>query len=323
MTEKGDMETKQLKNIIEAALLASGEPLSLDSLVALFGKDNEMSKDDIRAVIKELQEEYEDRGIHLLEVASGYRIQVSDAMSPWLQKLWEGRPPRFSRALMETLAITAYRQPLTRGDIEDIRGVVVSTNIIRNLLDRGWLRPVGQRDVPGRPTLYATTKTFLDYFGLKKLEDLPPLADLQELDPLNVQLELNVPVEERVLQEGVSPGAHLLALAEVNELPEEPASVTSLDEKRKERDGHQAPAEDSYVNSEHGEEIMFAELEADAEYEASDDETSAEDPLQAEVVEGSYVNSEHGEEIMFAELEADAEYEADEPGSVNVVPLKP
>ena len=270
------METKQLKNIIEAALLASGEPLSLDSLLALFGKDNEMSKDDIRAVIKDLQEEYEDRGIHLREVASGYRIQVSDAMSPWLQKLWEGRPPRFSRALMETLAITAYRQPLTRGDIEDIRGVVVSTNIIRNLLDRGWLRPVGQRDVPGRPTLYATTKTFLDYFGLKKLEDLPPLADLQELDPVNVQLELNVPVEERVLQEGISPGAHLLAPAEVNELPEEPASVTSLDEKRKERDEDPAPAEVSYVNSEHGEEIMFAELEADAEYESPADETSAE-----------------------------------------------
>ena len=316
------METKQLKNIIEAALLASGEPLSLDSLLALFGKDNEMSKDDIRAVIKDLQEEYEDRGIHLREVASGYRVQVSDAMSPWLQKLWEGRPPRFSRALMETLAITAYRQPLTRGDIEDIRGVVVSTNIIRNLLDRGWLRPVGQRDVPGRPTLYATTKTFLDYFGLKKLEDLPPLADLQELDPVNVQLELNVPVEERVLQEGISPGAHLLAPAEVNELPEEPASVTSLDEKRKERDEHPAPAEVSYVNSEHGEEIMFAELEADAEYEAPADETSAEDQLQAEAVEDSYVNSEHGEEIMFAELEADAEYEADEQGSANVVPLK-
>ena len=285
------METKQLKNIIEAALLARGEPLSLDSLLALFGKDNEMSKDDIRAVIKDLQEEYEDRGIHLREVASGYRIQVSDAMSPWLQKLWEGRPPRFSRALMETLAITAYRQPLTRGDIEDIRGVVVSTNIIRNLLDRGWLRPVGQRDVPGRPTLYATTKTFLDYFGLKKLEDLPPLADLQELDPVNVQLELNVPVEERVLQEGISPGAHLLAPAEVNELPEEPASVTSLDEKRKERDEHPAPAEVSYVNSEHGEEIMFAELEADAEYESPADETSA-------------------------------EYEADEQDSVDVVPLK-
>ena len=316
------METKQLKNIIEAALLASGEPLSLDSLLALFGKDNEMSKDDIRAVIKDLQEEYEDRGIHLREVASGYRIQVSDAMSPWLQKLWEGRPPRFSRALMETLAITAYRQPLTRGDIEDIRGVVVSTNIIRNLLDRGWLRPVGQRDVPGRPTLYATTKTFLDYFGLKKLEDLPPLADLQELDPVNVQLELNVPVEERVLQEGISPGAHLLAPAEVNELPEEPASVTSLDEKRKERDEDPAPAEVSYVNSEHGEEIMFAELEADAEYESPADETSAEDQLQAEAVEDSYVISEHGEEIMFAELEADAEYEADEQGSVDVVPLK-
>ena len=297
------METKQLKNIIEAALLASGEPLSLDALLALFGKDNEMSKDDVRAVIKDLQEEYEDRGIQLLEVASGYRIQVSDAMSPWLQKLWEGRPPRFSRALMETLAITAYRQPLTRGDIEDIRGVAVSTNIIRNLLDRGWLRPVGQRDVPGRPTLYATTKTFLDYFGLKKLEDLPPLADLQELDPLNVQLELNVPVEERVLQEGASPGAHLLGPAEVNELPEEPASVTSLDDKRKERDGHQAPLED-------------------AEYEVEAEGVSTEDQPQQDAAEELNINAKRDEDIVFAELEADAEYEADEQGSADVVPLK-
>jgi segregation and condensation protein B len=227
------METKQLKNVIEAALLASGEPLSLDALVGLFGKDDEMPKDDVRGVIKELQEEYEERGIRLIEVASGYRIQVADAMSPWLQKLWEGRPPRFSRALMETLAITAYRQPLTRGDIEEIRGVAVSTNIIRNLLDRGWLRPVGQRDVPGRPTLYATTKSFLDYFGLKRLEDLPPLADLQELDPVNVQLELSVPAEERVLADGISPGTRLVGPAGVNELPEEPASVTLLADRRK------------------------------------------------------------------------------------------
>jgi segregation and condensation protein B len=277
------METKQLKNVIEAALLASGEPLSLDNLVALFGKDDEMPKDDIREVLKELQDDYEDRGIRLIEVASGYRIQVSDAMSPWLQKLWEGRPPRFSRALMETLAITAYRQPLTRGDIEDIRGVAVSTNIIRNLLDRGWLRPVGQRDVPGRPTLYATTKTFLDYFGLKRLEDLPPLADLQELDPVNVQLELSVPAEERVLAEGVSPGTMLVGVAGVNELPEEPASVTSLDERRKLKADAELDEVVETAEIAESEEVAAEDhAEADADVDAVD-EVTEQAPLELDI----------------------------------------
>jgi len=299
------METKQLKNVIEAALLASGEPLSLDALVGLFGKDDEMPKDDIRAVIKELQEDYDDRGIRLIEVASGYRIQVSDAMSPWLQKLWEGRPPRFSRALMEVLAITAYRQPLTRGDIEDIRGVAVSTNIIRNLLDRGWLRPVGQRDVPGRPTLYATTKSFLDYFGLKRLEDLPPLADLQELDPVNVQLELSVPAEERVLIGGVSPGIKLVGLAGINELPEEPASVTSLADRRKSKaaaDGVESHAE----SAESAEAGSLADHEAVAPEQP--DET-AQAPLELEISAA--------EEMAIVESDETAEE-----ASVSVVPQK-
>ncbi len=302
------MENKELKNVVEAALLASGEPLSVDSLCGLFGKDVEPPRDEIRVVIKELQEEYQDRGMRLIEVASGFRIQVAESMTPWLQKLWEGRPPRFSRALMETLAITAYRQPLTRGDIEEIRGVAVSTNIVRNLLDRGWIRPVGQRDVPGRPTLYATTKGFLDYFGLKKLEELPPLAELQELDPVNVQLELSVPAEEKVLPEGVAPGGAepLVAIAEVNELPDEPASVTSLDDVR------DAAADES--NQTDADEIV----DAQAELLADDADTEVVEVLEPDADDG--MAAQNGN-ISHEESVADTD-EVAELVSATVTPIK-
>jgi segregation and condensation protein B len=313
------MEIKELKNVVEAALLASGEPLSVDSLCGLFGKDEEPPRDEIRVVIKELQAEYEDRGMRLIEVASGFRIQVAESMTPWLQKLWEGRPPRFSRALMETLAITAYRQPLTRGDIEQIRGVSVSTNIIRNLLDRGWIRPVGQRDVPGRPTLYATTKGFLDYFGLKKLEELPPLADLQELDPVNVQLELSVPAEERVLPEGVAPGGvePLVALAEANELPDEPASVTSLDEAR---DAAAGESDEAHADLAEDPQTDDADESVDerSEYLPDDADTQVVEALEQKADDVmAAVNGDFAQE----ELVADAD-EVAEPVSATVVPIK-
>lgn len=184
------MDNKQLKLIVEAALLAAGRPLAVDRLQQLFGTDDPPTRQDIRAALMELQADYADRGIELVEVASGFRVQVSASMSHWLEKLWEERPPRYSRALLETLAIIVYRQPATRGEIEDIRGVAVSTNIIRTLLERNWIRVVGHRDVPGKPAMFGTTKEFLDYFGLKKLDDLPPLAELQDFDKLNIQLDL-------------------------------------------------------------------------------------------------------------------------------------
>ena len=184
------MESSQLKNIVEAALLAAGSPLTVGQLQALFGDKDAPEKQEIRAVLKELAEDYAGRGIELREVASGFRVQVMDSMSPWLSKLWEERPPRYSRALMETLAIIAYRQPVTRGDIEEIRGVSVTSNIIRTLLEREWIKVVGHRDVPGKPAMFGTTRSFLDYFGLKKLDDLPPLAELANLEPVGVQLEL-------------------------------------------------------------------------------------------------------------------------------------
>lgn len=184
------MDTQQLKYIVEAALLAAGKPLDLAQLRALFGEDHPPEKDELRAAITSLEEDYAGRGIMVAEVASGFRIQARPSVSGWLRKLWDERPPRYSRALMETLAIITYRQPVTRGDVESIRGVGVTTNIIRTLLERGWVRVVGYRDVPGKPAMFGTTREFLDYFGLKRLDDLPPLADLKDLESLNAQLEL-------------------------------------------------------------------------------------------------------------------------------------
>lgn len=184
------MEATEIKYFVEAALLAAGRPLNIDQLKGLFDGRATLEKSEIRQAIATLNEEYEDRGIVISEVASGFRMQVKSGMAERLQKLWEERPPRYSRALFETLALIAYRQPITRGDIEEIRGVTVSSNITRQLLERDWVRVVGHRDVPGRPAMFATTKAFLDYFGLKKLDDLPPLADLSDWESLRVQLNL-------------------------------------------------------------------------------------------------------------------------------------
>ena len=184
------MEATEIKHFVEAALLAAGRPLNIDQLQELFDGRMAPQKSEIRQAIAQLNEEYEERGLVVSEVASGFRLQIKAAMADRLQKLWEERPPRYSRALFETLALIAYRQPITRGDIEDVRGVSVSSNIIRQLLERDWIRVVGHRDVPGRPAMFGTTKAFLDYFSLKKLDDLPPLADLSDWESLRVQLDL-------------------------------------------------------------------------------------------------------------------------------------
>ncbi|WP_293679569.1 SMC-Scp complex subunit ScpB [Thiolapillus sp.] len=182
-----------LKQIVEAALLASGKAMTLDKILELFDEMERPEKKDLRAVLQELSEDYADRGIEIKEVASGWRIQVSRECAPWVSRLWEEKPGRYSRALMETLALIAYRQPITRGEIEDIRGVSVSTHIMRTLLEREWVRVVGQRDVPGKPSLYGTTREFLDYFGLKSLDELPTLAEIRDLDVINEELNLQEP----------------------------------------------------------------------------------------------------------------------------------
>lgn len=184
------MEQREIKHVIEAALLAAGRPLSLDRLAELFGRRGAPDTDALKKALAELADDYADRGIELKEVASGYRVQVRKRMNEWLMPLWEERAPRYSRALLETLALIAYRQPITRGEIEEVRGVAVSTNIVRTLLERGWARVVGHRDVPGQPAMFGTTREFLDYFGLKKLDDLPPLSEITDLEDLTPELGL-------------------------------------------------------------------------------------------------------------------------------------
>ncbi len=189
------MSETSLTQIIEGALLAAGKPMTVAQIAALFEDHEKPENTAIREALKEVAERCEDRGYELVEVASGFRFQVRQSLAPWVGRLWQERPPRYTRALLETLALIAYRQPITRGEIEEIRGVAVSTNIIRTLHEREWIRVVGHRDVPGRPAMYATTKQFLDYFSLKSLDQLPSLAEIRDLETLNAELGFSEPVE--------------------------------------------------------------------------------------------------------------------------------
>lgn len=184
------IEPDKLKNIVEGAIYAAEKPLTLDNLKELFFLDEQPATEELKAAIEAIQQDYQERGVELKQLASGYRFQVKAELGPWVSRLWEERPAKYSRALLETLALVAYRQPITRGEIEEIRGVSVSSHIIKTLMEREWVRVVGHRDVPGRPAMYATTKDFLDYFNLKNLDDLPSLAEIRDLDKINEELEL-------------------------------------------------------------------------------------------------------------------------------------
>lgn len=190
------IDQNKLKNILEAALMAVGKPMSIDHLLKLFNEDAAPTPVQIKDALKELQDDCEGRGIELKEIASGYRYQARQDYSTWLSRLWEERAPKYSRAYLETLALIAYRQPVTRAEIEEVRGVSVSSNIIKTMMEREWIRVVGHRDVPGRPSLYATTKQFLDYFNMKSLDELPSLAEIRDLEELNPELDLSEPGEE-------------------------------------------------------------------------------------------------------------------------------
>ena len=181
-----------LVQILEGALMVAGEALSIQRLSQLFDEFDRPANTDLREALDEVGRRCEGRGYELVQVATGYRFQVRQNLSTWVGRLWQERPPRYSRALLETLSLIAYRQPITRGEIEEIRGVAVSTNIVKTLQERDWVRIVGHRDVPGRPAMYATTRQFLDYFNLKSLEDLPPLAEIKDLENLSGDLPLEV-----------------------------------------------------------------------------------------------------------------------------------
>lgn len=183
------MSEQSLSHVLEAVLLAAGRPVSIDQMLELFEENQRPSVEEIAAALAELGERCAERACELREVASGWRLQVRAQYADVVSRLWQERPSRYSRALLETLALIAYRQPITRGEIEDIRGVTVSSTIMRTLHERNWIRVVGHREVPGRPELLGTTREFLDYFGLKSLDDLPTLAELRDLDDIQVQLE--------------------------------------------------------------------------------------------------------------------------------------
>jgi segregation and condensation protein B len=190
-------ETLPVKNIIEAALMAAENPLTINQMLVLFEEENRPEGKLVRDVLSELQTECEGRGIELKEVASGFRYQAKQDYAPWLKKMWEERPPRYSRAFLETLVLIAYRQPVTRAVIEEIRGVAVSSHIIKTLAEREWIKVVGHRDVPGKPALLGTTKKFLDYFNLKSLSELPTLAEIKDLESKGNELEKQLQLEEQ------------------------------------------------------------------------------------------------------------------------------
>ena len=186
----------ELKNIIEAALLVAGQPLTIEKLLTMFPSESPPAREEVRAVLEWLAEEYANPGGALKQIDRAWRFQTREKYAPWITRLAEERPVRYSRALLETLAIIAYRQPVTRGDIENIRGVSVSTDIIKTLLGREWIRQVGVRNVPGRPALYGTTREFLEHFNLKNLEELPPLSALRDLDVISNELNLRLDLEQ-------------------------------------------------------------------------------------------------------------------------------
>ncbi len=181
---------KQLQLILEAALLAAGQPLSLVQLAALFSDEERPPAGEISRALEQLKNDCADRGVELIKVASGHRLQVRQDLNQWVSRLWTERPKRYSRALLETMALIAYRQPITRGEIEAVRGVSVRTNIIRTLQERDWIRVVGHRDVPGKPALFGTTRVFLDSFNLQNLDDLPTLAEIRDMETLEPELQL-------------------------------------------------------------------------------------------------------------------------------------
>lgn len=249
------MNENDLKHIIEATLLAAGRPVPAQQLLDLFDERERPTAEQLKAALDLLAADYAERGIELVEVASGWRIQVRPRTAEVVSRLWQERPTRYSRALLETLALVAYRQPITRSEIEEIRGVSISSTIMRTLQERNWIRVVGHREVPGRPELIGTTREFLDYFGLKSLDQLPTLAELKDVETIGVQLEL--PSGEAAEAQGET------------QATEAEASAESADEASAENDS----AADSDAQ---GDDADDAELSADA----SDDDADADEPSE-------------------------------------------
>lgn len=225
------MTPEQMQAIIEAAIMVAGRPLNMASIQNLFPEDHRPSSSEIKSLVGDLKQRYnqENSGIELQEVANGYRFQARNDLSPWLSKLWEERAPRYSRAFLETLVIIAYKQPITRAEIEEIRGVTVSSNIMKTLQEREWIRVIGYRELPGKPAIYGTTKDFLDYFNLKSLTDLPSLAEFRDMALQDERLQVELALANSEIQPSDSekiPEESLATLGEDEEIfPENEAAV--------------------------------------------------------------------------------------------------
>ncbi|HVS76691.1 MAG TPA: SMC-Scp complex subunit ScpB [Steroidobacteraceae bacterium] len=271
------MNEHYLRNVIEAALLAAGRPVQPAELIQLFDENARPTAEQMRAAIDTLTAEYAERGIELKETASGVRVQVRRELAGEISRLWPERPARYSRALLETLALIAYRQPITRGEIEGVRGVAVNPNIIKTLLERNWVRVVGTRDVPGRPELLGTTRDFLDYFGLKSLDELPPLSELKAVGDINLQLNLQDEAGARAdggAAQGAAAGEPPAPVGDAEPAAAEPAS--SADETRA------ATAEsDSPAAAEPSDESLLEATDQSAADEEEDGEEEG-DELSAE-----------------------------------------
>jgi segregation and condensation protein B len=269
------MEQQQLKNIIEAILMSAEKPLKVNQIEAMFAGDVDIpSRNEIRQALQELGEEYRQRGFELKEVATGFRIQVGQDYAQWVGRLWEDKPVRYTRALLETLALIAYRQPITRGEIEEIRGVSVSSNIIKTLQEREWIKVLGHKDVPGKPALYGTSKEFLDYFNLKTLDELPTLAELKDLDQVHQELDLeidNTTAQEDHPQDGATPIAE--GIADDSQTESEASQLADA------ADGQQAETE-TEVHAEQSDEnadTVSVRTSADAEVNDSESESGQTD----------------------------------------------
>lgn len=267
------MDPEKLKQIVEAALLAADEPLTVEQLAKLF-KPSEIDKNTIRADIREalkvLTDEAQGRGYELAKVASGYRYQVRQELSLWISRLWEEKPPRYTRALLETLALVAYKQPVTRGDIEQVRGVSVSQNIMRTLLERGWIRVVGQREVPGRPSMYGTTREFLDYFNLKSLDQLPPLAEIRELiEPVVAEIAAEEEAEAENLETDTAAGIESSEESEASSAEQDAGFGGESEAQSEAPDGNITPLRAFDVDEDDDEDVDLDSESFDAEINAA------------------------------------------------------
>lgn len=270
----------RLKQIVEAALMAADGPLSVAQITKLFAHgelDTEEGKAQIRDTLKALEADAEGRGYELKRVASGYRYQVRQELSEWVSRLWEEKPPRYTRALLETLALIAYRQPVTRGDIEQVRGVSVSQNIMRTLQERGWIRVVGQREVPGKPSLYGTTREFLDYFNLKSLDQLPPLTEIRSMiEPLVIE---EVAEEAREVAERDHPELMQQMAEDPSAEDDSASSGDAADASDQQSDEHTEPPTDAAT-----EETQVTDDQAGPDEGEDDDPQGSQQTSSAEVV---------------------------------------